>query len=108
MEKLEMKWIPVKERLPEEDGFYLVTRKITDCFNKNYYDVSVVEFTTNVEHKNHEYLSNNVDFEAIGTGPRFIDWEDEFDYGELTGYVTLYIFDDVIAWAPIPNAYKED
>ena len=26
----EPKWIPVTERLPEEEGFYLVTRRITD------------------------------------------------------------------------------
>lgn len=26
----ESKWIPVTERLPDEEGFYLVTRRITD------------------------------------------------------------------------------
>ena len=32
LDKLEQesKWIPVTERLPDEEGFYLVTRRITD------------------------------------------------------------------------------
>lgn len=29
-EKINGGWIPVTERLPEEEGFYLVTRRITD------------------------------------------------------------------------------
>lgn len=101
----EMKWIPVKERLPEEGGEYLVTTK-SSCGTNEYYDVRIVEFTSNIENLYddcmHEINPKNI-------GQRFYEMRESLDdYGEWNGYEYPDIVDDVTAWMPLPEHYKED
>ena len=108
MKELEMKWVPVKERLPEKDGLYLITEKTTDAFGVDYYSVETAEFTDSIESKYDEDMYE-VDPEIIGKGPKFFDWTESInEWGELNGYSYPYTIDDVIAWMPLPEAYEED
>lgn len=71
------RWIPVKERLPEEDEYVIITGTdgiaYIDIFSYGFADIDDVE-------------------------PCFYRWNDE--YGQC-------FKPDVLAWIPIPEPYKE-
>lgn len=87
LNKLNWRWIPVSERLPE-DGIYLVTveriagepRIETKSFAKNLYRVD--DFAFYHKHKCGWY-----------------DYDSEYGYWEDT---------NVIAWMPLPQPYKAE
>ena len=84
-----MKWISIKERLPEEADDYLV------CF-KGHGEVAIVYFGP-------EYSEWDTNFEPRENFMAFLT-EDPFDEGTFTNDIT----DDIIAWMPLPEPYKED
>lgn len=81
-------WIPCNERQPEEDGKYLVTLRWSDYPNS----VDTLHFTNDL---------SSVD--GVGyAGEKRPGWyEYDSDYG-------CYEIDNVIAWMPRPEPYKED
>jgi len=81
-------WIPCNERQPEEDGEYLVTLRWSDYPNS----VETLYFTNDL---------SSVD--GVGyAGEKRPGWyEYDSDYG-------CYEIDNVIAWMPRPEPYKED
>ena len=81
-------WIPCNERQPEEDGEYLVTLRWSDYPNS----VETLHFTNDL---------SSVD--GVGyAGEKRPGWyEYDSDYG-------CYEIDNVIAWMPRPEPYKED
>ena len=81
-------WIPCNERQPEEDGEYLVTLRWSDYPN----NVDTLHFTNDL---------SSVD--GVGyAGEKRPGWyEYDSDYG-------CYEIDNVIAWMPRPEPYKED
>ena len=81
------RWIPVWERLPEKKGTYLVTQKATFT---DYVYVSVMSYAHNL------YDVDEYDF-ADKKRPGWYEYS-EWGYHEL---------DDVIAWMPLPEPYKE-
>lgn len=110
----EMKWIPVKERLPEEGGKVIVTEKYT------YHNFSEVRFySKNIK----EWIDNNI---SVTESPfEYIDYDNDpiEDISNLSGffeiedvitddgYVTLiriYPTWKISAWMPFPEPYKED
>lgn len=81
-------WIPCNERQPEEDGEYLVTLHWSDYPNS----VETLHFTNDL---------SSVD-EVGYAGEKRPGWyEYDSDYG-------CYEIDNVIAWMPRPEPYKED
>lgn len=74
----EQRWIPVSERLPNTNGVYNVTRKISDGF----------------ECRN---ISDACYYDGINT------WHDDTRVNHGRRYLT-----DVIAWMPLPEPYKEN
>ena len=103
--RFEPKWNPVKERLPEEDGRYLVSFKCNP-------DVHVFFFAKDIK----EYCDNNI------SGFSGIIIKDGHSVTEpISGFFDLDFFEDapeehsafvdnghVIAWMPLPESYKED
>lgn len=81
------RWIPVSERLPEKDGEYLVTVSFHFCGEI----VFKCSFATDL-HKVDEY-----NFQEHKCGFYGIDSE----WGS-------YEINDVIAWMPSPEPYKEE
>lgn len=81
-------WIPCNERQPEEDGKYLVTLRWSDYPNS----VETLHFSNDL---------SSVD--GVGyAGEKRPGWyEYDSDYG-------CYEIDNVIAWMPRPEPYKED
>lgn len=101
----EMKWIPVKERLPEKDGRYLVSFKYNP-------DVHVFFFAKDIK----EYCDNN-----IGGYSEIIIKDGHFVTKPISGFFNLGFFEDapeeysafvddghIVAWMPLPEFYKED
>ena len=80
----ERKWIPCSGRLPEENGRYLVTRGLSACGAM----------------WNRVYLINYSDL--MGLKSERIWWDGN------VGKSDFERIDDVIAWMPIPEPYKED
>ena len=80
IERLSTDWIPVAERLPEEDGRYLVTFK---------YGIKVCMV-------GYGYCKRTVLGYPIGHG--WYSLEEAQYYAE----------DSIIAWMPLPEPYKED
>lgn len=74
----EQRWIPVKERLPEVTGYYLIQYSRKVC-----HDEKAVAFYS-VEEK-----ESDPDY----------DWEFKPQCGE---------YEEVLAWMPLPDDYKED
>lgn len=81
-------WIPVSERLPEKDGKYLVTMRSFCGLPQR---IEVLRFATDL-HRIDKY-----DFPEHKCG--FYDSYSEWGYCEV---------DDVIAWMPLPEPYKEE
>lgn len=71
-------WIPCSERLPNTNGVYNVTRKISDGF----------------ECRN---ISDTCYYDGTNT------WHDDTRVNHGRRYLT-----DVIAWMPLPEPYKEE
>lgn len=83
----ERKWIPVKERLPETDGDYLLFGKIDD-FDDEYY-IFIGEFDSAAE--------------------KFGICRDCFDPNTLGCLGSeFYEYGEVLAWMPLPDDYKEE
>lgn len=80
-------WIPVSERLPEEDGEYLVTT-CWELFDEKY--VRTYEWANDL------YKISHYAFPKHESG-----W---CLYNSDYGYIEQ---DDVIAWQPLPEAYTE-
>ena len=79
----EIKWIPVKERLPEKDGEYLVT---------------LSNGTIDIDFYKHSY-TYTADGETYTN--EYDEWLETDEYEYVDG---IY----VLAWSPLPEAYKED
>ena len=81
-------WIPCSQRLPKEDGEYLVT------YEKGY--------------------AEDYGFEPIGIAPFEVDcegfgvWQEEFDRYTLGSLGSEWVDIPVTAWMPLPESYKED
>ncbi len=75
-ERKKHRWIPVKERLPENDDFVLVT--VSGIYNHLTFS-NVIELAS--YSKQEGWMING-----------YLEWEDP----------------GVIAWMPLPEAYKED
>lgn len=79
-------WIPCKERLPKEDGNYLVT------FEEGY--------------------AADYGFDSIGIAPFEVDcegfgiWQEEFDRHTLGSLGSDWVEIKVIAWMPLPEPWK--
>ena len=71
-------WIPVSDRLPENCGMYIVTRKIYDCP-----DTAPI------------IMSDESWFDGQNT------WHNDNRINHNRGYLP-----DVIAWMPLPEPYK--
>ena len=84
MEK--QQWIPCSERLPEEDGDYLV------CYEEGY--------------------RKDYGFSEIGIAPYEVDaenfgvWTEEFDLVSMGSLGSEFVEIDVDAWMPLPEPYK--
>lgn len=77
------RWIPVTERLPKENGRYLVTRGLNACDSV----------------WNRTYILNYSDL--MGLKSDRIWWDGN------VGKSDFERFDDVIAWMPLPKQYKK-
>ena len=82
------RWIPVTERLPEEDGNYLVT------FESGY--------------------AEDYELDPIGIAPFEVDcegfgiWQESFDPVSLGSLGSDWVDIQVTAWRPLPAPYQED
>lgn len=80
------RWIPCSERLPKEDGNYLVT------FEEGY--------------------AEDYGFDSIGTAPFEVEcegfgiWQEEFDRYTLGSLGSDWVEIKVIAWMPLPEPWK--
>ncbi|MBR4406038.1 MAG: DUF551 domain-containing protein [Bacteroidaceae bacterium] len=72
-------WIPTEERLPEEEGEYLITWTGTLAHTHTWHFIRVVEY---IKYRDGFYW----------------DTDDIYDYG--------YRDVEVIAWMPLPEPYK--
>lgn len=108
----EMKWIPVTQRLPEEDGKIIVTEKWS--FNS---DTVIMFYSKNIK----EWVDNNI---SVNENP-FEYWdgdnEEIEDISNLSGFFEIIdvmtdygwvqvvkISKKISAWMPYPEPYKED
>ena len=82
------RWIPVSERLPEKDGEYLVAVR-SFCGLPSYIDV--LNFATDL----HKVYAYNFPEHKCG----FWEYDAEWGCDEV---------DDVMAWMPLPEEYKEE
>ncbi len=82
------KWISVNERLPKEDGEYLVSRHYTLSDN---YCVEILKYVKDLS----EIDDNFRDKKGIGG---WIDWNHNYGYYDVS---------NVVAWIPLPKPYKE-
>lgn len=93
-------WIPVTERLPEEDGEYLVTL----CFpGKARTHSGFMEYSTDLKALFEEYRQSCYFDGSDGGG--WYDEEADFMAGEysLVDYTRF-----VIAWMPLPESYRKE
>ena len=82
LKELTQKWIPCSERLPEENGRYLVTRGLNTCGSV----------------WNRVYISNYSDL--MGLKKEKIWWSGNVGKSDFEKH------DDVLAWIPLPEPYK--
>ena len=87
------RWIPVSERLPEEDTEVLITY----CYKEGEGDTShtYVDITTYGD----MYFGGNFVHDRVN-GNRVKHWREPFEY-----FTSNY---DVIAWMPLPEPYKAE
>ena len=78
----EPQWIPVRERLPEANGRYLVTRGLNACGAM----------------WNRVYIANYSDL--MGIKSEKIWWQGNVGKPDFEG------IDDVVSWMPLPEPYK--
>lgn len=83
------RWIPCSERLPDEEGRYLVTVLL---YFDEYPYVSVSSFAHDLE------SVDKYGFE----GRKRAGW---YSYDDEYGYLER---DGVVAWMPLPEPYRED
>ena len=90
---LEQRWIPVSERLPEEDTEVLITY----CYKEGEGDTShtYVDITTYGD----MYFGGNFVHDRVN-GNRVKHWREPFEY-----FTSNY---DVIAWMPLPEPYETE
>ena len=82
-------WIKCSDRLPDHDGEYLITKLLLGepkpsvcCFSKDLYGLDEYSF-----YKYHHKRKSG-----------WYDYDSEYGFYEIS---------DVIAWQPLPEAYKE-
>lgn len=80
------RWIPVEERLPEEDGDYLVCKAYKDFYGKTCYIRMVCSYSTCLENV------DVYDFEGVHR-PGWFNYDSEVGYYECP---------DVSHWVPLP------
>lgn len=80
------RWIPVSERLPEEDGDYFVTYEKGYAEDYNFPPIGIAGF--------------DVDCESFGY------WYEQFDRHTLGSLGSDWEEIKVIAWMPLPELYK--
>ena len=87
---MKIDWTPVKDHLPTEDGFYLVT-----IVNKGKRFVKVRQFSVDL------YEVDNWEFINLKDKhhPGFYYFDSRYGYGEVM---------NVIAWAECPDAYDKE
>lgn len=82
-------WNKIVDKMPEEDGMYLVLRKVGK--GKGYIDIQ--RYTNNL------YKLNKHDFwNEKGKGGGFVGFSDEFGYFKAK---------DVVAWMELPEIPEE-
>lgn len=81
-------WIPCSERLPKEDGKYLVTIEWRD----NHFIVETLYFVNDLSSVDEYTFAND-------KKPGWYEYDNEYGPNEVRG---------VIAWMPRPEPYKED
>ena len=82
------RWIPVSERLPEEDGDYFVTYEKGYAEDYNFPPIGIAGF--------------DVDCESFGY------WYEQFDRHTLGSLGGDWEEIKVIAWMPLPKPYKAE
>ena len=82
------RWIPVTERLPEEDGNYLVTYESGYAEDYGFDPIGIAPF--------------EVDCEGFGI------WQESFDPVSLGSLGSEWVDIPVTAWRPLPAPYQED
>lgn len=82
-------WIPCSERLPDDDGEYLITEKYSNAFPPI---ISLVQFSNDL------YKVDWHDFRDKKGKAGFYQYDSEWGYVEVSG---------VIAWQKTPKPYKE-
>ena len=79
----EQRWVPCSEWIPKENGRYLVTRGLNACGNL----------------WNRTYIVNYSDL--MGLKKNKVWWDGNVGKSDFETY------DDVIAWMPLPEPFKE-
>ena len=80
-------WIPVSERLPEDEQECLITYKGIGGFH-----IDLATYSTNL------YKVDKYDFHTKKDISGFYGFDTEYGY---------YEWSDVVAWMPLPQPYKE-
>lgn len=83
-------WTPCSERLPEENGDYLVTIKL---------NIYVSNICSVIGYANDLYEVDEYDFHDKKGVSGWFFYDSEYGFGEET---------NVIAWMPLPEPYKEE
>ena len=78
------RWIPCDEKLPEKSGRYLVTRGLKGC-NNLWNEIYIVNYS-----------------DLMGLCKEKVWWDGNVGKSDFEAY------DDVLAWMPLPEPYKEE
>ncbi len=87
LKALDMEWIPVKKRLPEDEQECLITYKEVGEFH-----VDIATYSTNLCKVDKYGFHTKKDISG------FYGFDGEYGY---------YEWSDVVAWMPLPERYKE-